>query len=70
VPSAWPEFTVDYRCGSSVYTIVVHEPGAVRRSGAAVTLDGRRVDSAIPLIDDGLHHAVTVRPLDSDGAAG
>jgi cyclic beta-1,2-glucan synthetase len=65
VPSEWREFTIEYRCGRSVYTIVVHDPGAVRRGGAAVTVDGRRIDSAIPLVDDGLRHTVTVQPLES-----
>src|SRR5690606_36081489 len=29
VPRDWPEFTVEYRYGSAVYVIVVHEPAAM-----------------------------------------
>jgi cyclic beta-1,2-glucan synthetase len=64
VPAAWPEFTIEYRYGRSVYTIVVHDPGAVRHGEAEVTLDGRLLKAAaIPLVDDGLRHTAAVRPL-------
>jgi hypothetical protein len=33
VPGDWPEFTITYRHGGSTYTIVVHQPGAVRAGG-------------------------------------
>jgi cyclic beta-1,2-glucan glucanotransferase len=67
VPAAWPEFTIEYRYGRSVYVIVVHEPGAVRRGEAEATLDGRLLDGpGIPLVDDGLPHTVAVRPRASN----
>ncbi|MBA3969861.1 MAG: glycosyl transferase family 36, partial [Gemmatimonadetes bacterium] len=63
VPRSWPEYTIVYRYGGSTYTIVVHEPGAVRAGQAEVTLDGVRLgDQAIPLADDGKQHRVDVRP--------
>jgi len=64
VPPGWPEFTIEYRYGRSVYTIVVHGPHAARGSLREVTLDGRVLDGpAIPLVDDGARHAVVVRPV-------
>jgi cyclic beta-1,2-glucan synthetase len=63
VPAAWPEFAIEYRYGKSVYHIVVQAPGALREAGALVTLDGRVLEGeSIPLLDDGLPHAVVVRP--------
>jgi cyclic beta-1,2-glucan synthetase len=63
VPAAWPEFTIEYRHGRTLYVIVVHDPGSIRRGETDVTLDGRALDNAgIPLVDDGVEHAVTVRP--------
>ena len=63
VPADWPEFTIEYRHGESVYVITVHEPGSVRAHDAAVTLDGCELGGpAIPLRDDGARHEVSVRP--------
>jgi cyclic beta-1,2-glucan synthetase len=70
VPTDWPEYTIEYRHGRSMYTITVHEPGRVSASAAIVTLDGRELDgSAIPLRDDGGRHEVNVRPGAKDEAA-
>ena len=64
VPDGWPQFTIAYRFGRSVYTIVVEHPADVRRRGAEVVVDGRVLTTPIiPLSDDGKGHAVTVRPL-------
>ena len=61
VPSSWPEFTVEYRVGRSLYRIVVRPsqtPGGGRN---LVTLDGRLLETAgIPLVDDGATHDVRV----------
>jgi cyclic beta-1,2-glucan glucanotransferase len=63
VPPGWPEFTIEYRYGHSVYLIVVHGPHAARRGVREVTLDGRVLDGPeIPLVDDGARHTVVVRP--------
>ncbi|MGH7717355.1 MAG: GH36-type glycosyl hydrolase domain-containing protein, partial [Gemmatimonadaceae bacterium] len=64
VPREWPELSIVYRYGRSVYTITVREPGAVRGGPAEVTLDGEVLPAAtIPLVDDGRPHDVMVRPL-------
>jgi cyclic beta-1,2-glucan synthetase len=66
VPAGWRELAIDYRYGGSVYSIVVHEPGALGHGEAEVTLDGRTLEgSAIQLVDDGSRHAVVVRPKES-----
>jgi len=63
VPASWPEFTIEYRYGTSRYVIVVHSPGAIRGNGAEATLDGVALErGAIPLVDDGRPHEVIVRP--------
>ncbi|MGH7630846.1 MAG: GH36-type glycosyl hydrolase domain-containing protein [Gemmatimonadales bacterium] len=64
VPAAWPEFSLEYRYGSSVYAIVVRNPTAIGAAGAEIVLDGRSLgEPAIPLVDDGRRHEVVVRPV-------
>ncbi len=66
VPPDWPELSIEYRCGRSLYSIRVESPEAVGRLGGEVTLDGDKLESAaIPLHDDGRRHEVVVRPLAS-----
>jgi cyclic beta-1,2-glucan synthetase len=63
VPESWSGFSIEYRFGSALYQIAVHEPGALRRSGAEVVLDGRGLGGPeIPLVNDGARHEVVVRP--------
>ena len=63
VPGDWSDFSIDYRFGSAVYQIVVHDPSVLRRVGAEVILDGRALGRPeIPLLDDGAAHEVVVRP--------
>ena len=58
VPAAWPEFTIEYRFGRSLYSLRV-----VRGGGTpGITLDGESVEgSAIPLVDDGRPHTAVFR---------
>ncbi|MND09190.1 hypothetical protein D3C83_323240 [compost metagenome] len=54
---------MEYRFGTSTWSIQVHEPGRIGAAGAQVTLDGRRLEgSTIPLVDDGARHEVVIRP--------
>jgi cyclic beta-1,2-glucan synthetase len=63
MPAAWPEFTIEYRHGASVYTILVRRDGGPEDGAGRVTLDGRTLDQpGIPLLDDGAAHAVVVIP--------
>jgi cyclic beta-1,2-glucan synthetase len=63
VPDDWPEFSLEYRFGDSLYAIRVQDPAALRRTAAEVSLDGRVLEGAeIPLLDDGARHEVLVRP--------
>ena len=69
VPPEWPELTIEYRYGSSRYSITVHEPGAVGENGVEVSLDGNPLGSGvIPLVDDGRRHEVVVLGRRSVGA--
>jgi cyclic beta-1,2-glucan synthetase len=61
IPSSWPTCSIEWRFGTSRYTIVVENPE--RRCGgvASVELDGAPADpAAIPLADDGREHAVRI----------
>src|SRR5690349_6119778 len=60
IPSAWQEFSIEYRFGGALYAISVVRRG---RSGEVnrVLVDGTdRSDQAIPLVDDGKRHDVIV----------
>ncbi len=66
VPPDWPEFTIEYRYGRSLYVIVVQGPHAAR-GVREITLDGRVLDGpGIPLVDDGARHAAVVRPVTTE----
>ncbi|MEO8579273.1 MAG: glucoamylase family protein [Gemmatimonadales bacterium] len=69
IPESWKEFTIVYRFRSSTYEIVVTNPDGVQRGAIELTVDGRPVEKAIPLADDGKHHRVSARLRPSPVAA-
>lgn len=63
VPSSWGEYSIDYRFGSSLYSIRVVSPSSFATFGVAVEIDGIETEGTdIPLEDDGRSHLVLVRP--------
>ncbi|MGH7445147.1 MAG: GH36-type glycosyl hydrolase domain-containing protein, partial [Longimicrobiales bacterium] len=63
VPADWPDYTIEYRFGGSLYVITVENPAGVSLGPASVTIDGRTLSNPlIPLEDDGARHEVVVRP--------
>jgi cyclic beta-1,2-glucan synthetase len=61
-PTAWGEYSIEYRHGRSVYVITVLNEAGTTRSTATVTIDGRAADGpSIALVDDGARHEVTVQ---------
>ena len=55
-PASWPEYSIEYRHGRTVYTIVVRNEGVVQ-----VKVDGEvSPDGSIQLVDDGKRHEVVV----------
>jgi cyclic beta-1,2-glucan synthetase len=61
IPSSWPQFTIEWRLGTTRYTILVENPERRCTGVATVELDGSPVDpGAIPLADDGGTHDVRV----------
>jgi cyclic beta-1,2-glucan synthetase len=69
IPSSWPRFSVEWRCGTSRYSILVENPERRCRGVASVTLDGVAVEpDAIPCVADGGCHRVHV-VLGAVGAA-
>jgi cyclic beta-1,2-glucan synthetase len=62
VPRDWPELTIEYRFGGSLYVITVSEPYLVGARGGEIRIDGQPVDGGvIPLVDDGAKRLVTIR---------
>jgi cyclic beta-1,2-glucan synthetase len=63
VPGGWPEYSIAYRYGRSLYEIVVQDPGAMHGHEVEIVIDGRPVEgSRLTLVDDGRRHAVRVSP--------
>jgi cyclic beta-1,2-glucan synthetase len=61
IPSSWPEYTVVWRFGRTRYEITVANPEKRCRGIGAAELDGSSVDPlAIPLVDDGATHQVSI----------
>ena len=58
IASSWPEFHIDYRHGSTDYSITVKNPHGVQRGVISTTVDG--VEGPIQLVDDGRQREVVV----------
>ena len=69
IPDKWKEFTIEYRFRSSTYEITVENADGVQCGNVELTVDGRTVQDAIDLIDDGRHHRVTASLRSSPSAA-
>jgi cyclic beta-1,2-glucan synthetase len=68
VPVAWPEFSIAYRYGRSVYTITVQRSSGMESAADEVTLDGVALQGrGIPLVDDGAMHDVQVNIVTLSG---
>jgi cyclic beta-1,2-glucan synthetase len=77
IPTVWPEYSLTWRFGTSRYRVTVVNPDRVSHGIAHALLDGTDVDpAAIPLVDDGREHEVSVRlglrsaAVSSGGVAG
>jgi cyclic beta-1,2-glucan synthetase len=64
IPASWKEFIVEYRFKSSTYVIKVENPDGLQHGLTELTVDGRKVEKAISLADDGKTHNViaSMRP--------
>ena len=61
IPTVWPEYSLVWRVGRSRYRFVVSNPDHLSKAIARAQLDGADVDpAAIPLVDDGEEHLVSV----------
>jgi cyclic beta-1,2-glucan synthetase len=61
IPTHWPEYSIRYRYGSSVYEIVVRN-GGEHGETPVVEVDGeQQVDGAVQLVDDGRAHSVLIQ---------
>jgi cyclic beta-1,2-glucan glucanotransferase len=59
IPATWKEFTIEYRFRSSTYEITVENPDRLQSGNVDLTVDGRSIEKAIDLVDDGKRHRVT-----------
>ena len=63
VPATWPEYSIEYRFGASVYAIRVERPAELKGLTAAISVDGIDIPGpGIPLVNDGQDHQVLVQP--------
>ncbi|HEY3134078.1 MAG TPA: glucoamylase family protein [Gemmatimonadaceae bacterium] len=71
IPDSWKEFAVEYRFRSSTYQITVENRDGVQCGVVDLTVDGRAVEGAVDLVDDGKVHRVTasLRPAPSPSSA-
>ena len=61
IPSSWPSFEINWRCGGARYLIAVTNPHRQCRGVGSATLDGTSVDPVrIPLVGDGRTHRVDI----------
>ena len=68
IPRDWRQYEIRYRYGRSLYIIAVHVTDDIA-AAVAISVDGKLLDTpAIPLVDDGAQHDVTVQ-LGRAGAA-
>ncbi|MEO8562699.1 MAG: glucoamylase family protein [bacterium] len=62
VPASWPQYSIEYRFGGSLYTIVVHQGDGTADEALEVSVDGAVLEvPVVPLVDDGRPHEVLVR---------
>jgi cyclic beta-1,2-glucan synthetase len=62
IPAGWPEYSLEWKVGRSRYRFTVTNPDRRTQGVALARLDGADVDpGAIPLVDDGADHEVSVQ---------
>jgi len=62
IPRTWPEYSLAWRVGGTRYRFAVSNPDHLSHGVAQAHLDGVEIDPhAIPVVDDGGDHEVTVR---------
>jgi cyclic beta-1,2-glucan synthetase len=58
VPADWGEFEISYRFGKSTYSITIKNPEHLEHGLTRLSLDGKSLEGALPLADDGRDHQV------------
>jgi cyclic beta-1,2-glucan synthetase len=69
IPEKWKEFKIEYRFRSATYEITVENSDGAQCGNVELTVDGRSVQDAIDLVDDGKHHRVTASLRSSPSVA-
>jgi len=66
-PTAWKEYTIEYRHGGSLYVITVQNEDGATNGAVEVTVNGQvSPDRGIQLVDDGARHEVTVHRVGAE----
>jgi len=61
IPSTWDRYSIHWRIEDTTYTIEVSNPDRLWRGVMRAELDGEKVDhQAIPILNDGKTHTVTI----------
>jgi cyclic beta-1,2-glucan synthetase len=61
IPTVWPEYSLEWTLGRTRYRFLVSNPEQRCQGIGSAELDGVAVDArAIPLVDDGREHEVTI----------
>ena len=61
ISTIWPEYSLTWTRGTTRYIVTVQNPDHVSRGVASAEIDGTPVDpAAMPLVDDGATHHVTI----------
>ena len=61
IPAMWPQFSLDWRFGGTLYRVTVTNPRHLSTGVRSATVDDRPVDpDAIPLVEDGGTHQVAI----------
>jgi cyclic beta-1,2-glucan synthetase len=73
IPATWPRYSIEWTVGQTLYRITVLNPDHQVHGVRLADVDGTPVDAhAIPIIDDGAVHEVTIvlgagAPSDAQG---
>jgi cyclic beta-1,2-glucan synthetase len=61
IPTEWPHYSMRWKVGCTLYRFTISNPRHLSRGVGSALLDGVAVDAgAIPLVDDGGEHEVTI----------
>ncbi len=72
IPDSWDRFEIDYRFGSTVYSILIENPMGLETGVVSFVVDGVALTGPIQLVDDARHHRAvgTLKNAGNPGVCG